>query len=185
MEITRTQANDIFVDLGYKTAPKWNDKEVQRKINNLPAEIKETDTSSLDIKVQPLVETILRKLKNGKSVIVVDGEASEAGAQAAEDVMAADEDKAAKKEKKEKKAPKAEKAKKAAKPKKAPKEKDAFGNYADSDIAKLNACITKTPKSMQQLIKEAGLKGAYYNHINDLITKGFVKKVEKNYILAK
>ncbi len=58
---------------------------------------------------------------------------------------------------------------------------DRFGSRLGSNKAKINAVLSKTPKTMTMLMKEAGVPSAYYQHLNRLIEKGFVEKTGKGF----
>lgn len=60
--------------------------------------------------------------------------------------------------------------------------KDAFGSLLGTNRAKINACLTKTPKTMAELLKETGLKVTYYQHLKQLAAAKLVKKTDKGYV---
>lgn len=60
---------------------------------------------------------------------------------------------------------------------------DKWGYKADSDAAKLNACITDVPKTSKVLAQEAGLAKERQSHLRELVTKGFVEKTVAGYFL--
>jgi hypothetical protein len=55
---------------------------------------------------------------------------------------------------------------------------DKFGSRPGSKSAKINACLSKQPKTMKQLLKETGLESTFYNHVNVLIAKHYVVKTK-------
>jgi hypothetical protein len=59
---------------------------------------------------------------------------------------------------------------------------DEFGNRKGTAMAKVNSLLSKKPKTMAELVEEAGLKDTCYNHLNKLIGKGLVVKMEKGYV---
>jgi hypothetical protein len=60
---------------------------------------------------------------------------------------------------------------------------DAFGSRLGSKAAKVNACLTKEPKKMPQIISEAGMDQTFYNHLNKLAAAGKVLRTEEGYRL--
>lgn len=62
-------------------------------------------------------------------------------------------------------------------------ETDKFGNRVGSNRAKFNAVLSKKPKKMAELVKEAKLSGTFYEHVNTLIDAGHVEKTDKKYKL--
>jgi len=58
---------------------------------------------------------------------------------------------------------------------------DNFGSRLGSNQAKINAVLSKEPKTMKTLVEEAGLSSTYYNHLKRLIEKGFIKKTDKGF----
>jgi len=48
----------------------------------------------------------------------------------------------------------------------------------------INLVLSKKPKKMSQLVKEAKAVGTYYGHLSKLIEAGHVKKIDKGYSLA-
>lgn len=62
-------------------------------------------------------------------------------------------------------------------------EVDRFGARIGTKLAAFNACITRKPKSMAELLAEAGLEKTVYNHANRLIAEGLVAKTDKGYRL--
>jgi len=71
MEITKSQAIRIFEELGFATADGWSISQLQNRISNLPDICEDVDTKTLDIKLQPLIQSALNKIKDGKEVKVV------------------------------------------------------------------------------------------------------------------
>jgi len=61
---------------------------------------------------------------------------------------------------------------------------DRFGNRVGTKQAELNARITAEPKTMRQLMDEAGLDQTLYNHINRLVAAGHVAKTDEGHKLA-
>ena len=62
-------------------------------------------------------------------------------------------------------------------------ETDKFGSRVGSNKARFNAVLSKKPKKMAELVKEAKLSGTFYEHVNTLIDAGHVEKTDKKYKL--
>jgi hypothetical protein len=62
--------------------------------------------------------------------------------------------------------------------------KDNFGARFGTKRARANAVLTATPKTMRQIMGEAELSDTIYNHMKDLIARGFVKRVGGGYCLT-
>lgn len=64
-------------------------------------------------------------------------------------------------------------------------EKDRFGNRIGTKLATFNAAISETPKSMKELLTDAGmdLADTLYNHANALVKAGLVVKENGKYRL--
>lgn len=80
-------------------------------------------------------------------------------------------------------------AKKKAKPADEAKETipvDAFGNRVDSDLAKINKCVSTKPKDLTQLTKESGVRrGRVRRQMRKLVARKKVKKdKDGNFTLA-
>lgn len=71
MEITKSQAVKMFEELGFATAGGWGITQIQNRINNLPDICEDVDIKTLDIKLQPLVQSAINKIKDHKEVKVV------------------------------------------------------------------------------------------------------------------
>lgn len=191
--ITKNRAIKIFEALGFKTAEKWDTIRLQKKLEKLGTLI---EGAQIDKKNQKRINEILRFQKKGHKVIVVDPDdavADKKRGKAVED--------AAKRETKRKSEKKAEMAKKEkASAKKDVKDKetakkqekriaekadiDKFGSRKGSNCAKINAVLSKKPKPMKQLVKEAKVSGTYYELLKSLVKEGHVKKSDKGYALA-
>ena len=62
---------------------------------------------------------------------------------------------------------------------------DKFGSRLGSDRAKLNACLSKKPKSLKKLVEEAGLASLFFRkHLKGLVEKGLVKQMDDGFALA-
>jgi hypothetical protein len=80
-------------------------------------------------------------------------------------------------------APKAEKAEGKAAPK-AEVKLDPYGSKVGSVQARVNATLTARPKSMKQIMEEAGVNSTYYEHLGKLVKKGLVVKTDEGFARA-
>ena len=197
--ITKTRAIKIFEALGFKTACNWDAARLQKKIENLPNLV---EGAKLDDKTQKRINVVLKALKDGRKVAVVDvedavadkkrGKAVEDAAQRESERKAEkkakgktkvkEDDKPVAKAKTKKKTKK--KAKKAVVSTKEKKDVDKFGSRKGSDAAKVNAALGKKPKKMKQLMADAGLESSFYNHLNKLVEAGHVVKSDEGYAIV-
>ena len=198
-EVTKTRVVKIFLALGFKTADKWDAVRLQKKIQNLPDLI---EGAKFTTKMQKRVDRILNFLSQGQKIIVVDVEDATADDKRKQEIKnAAERETKRKIEKKakdkskvkaevkktEKKDKSKKQAKKAVAASKEKKNIDKFGSQEGSDIAKVNAQLSRKPKTIKQLCDEAGLEvaGKYYNNLNyKLVKEGLVKRDGKLYWLA-
>jgi len=139
MEIPKSQAVKIFEELGFATAGGWSISQLQNRISNLPEICEDVDTKTLDIKLQPLIESALHKIKDNKEVKVVADSQSEKK-ETSEPV------------KKVKEKVKKEKPVKVAKEKKAKKEKKAPVKRGEGVIATIIQCLAK-PVTKEDILK--------------------------------
>lgn len=58
--------------------------------------------------------------------------------------------------------------------------RDRFGNRVGTRAAKINACLSKEPRSVAQITEESKQK-AVYNHLRWLENKGFVTHSDDGY----
>lgn len=54
--------------------------------------------------------------------------------------------------------------------------RDAYGTREGTELAKINAQLSKTPKSMRELMEASGVETTHYNHLNRLVESGKIKK---------
>jgi hypothetical protein len=183
----------IYKALGYKTADNWSAAQLTKKLPKLDTLIEGTE---LDKKNLKKVNEILRAQAKGRKVIVVDMDDVAADKKRGQSVKAAAKRETKRKAEKKEKTAKKEKtsAKKKVKAKKDAKKQtkriaekvdlDKFGSKKGSTNAKINACLSKKPKKMSQLVKEAKISGTCYTHLSSLIKDRVVKKSDKGYALA-
>lgn len=159
--LKRETAVKLFEHLGFKTVKKWDSKRLLTKIKNLP---ELTD----DVKIKnPKVKKLLDAILAAKKVAFKE---VEVGSKDAVAPKATKKIKAAKKE--VKKAPKENK-----------KGLDKFGTRLGTNRAKINAVLSKTPKTMEQLMKKAGVGYAPGEHMQALVTRKLVKVTDQGYCL--
>ena len=171
MKIKQETIVKLFEALGFKTASNWNEKELQKKIKKLP-EIVDGKTIK-----SPNVREALKKILDADTV-EIDMSAVEAAPEPEVEITPKPE---AKSKKKTKKVAKKVEKKKKVEGKKV--EVDSFGNREGSIKAKINAVLTKTPKTMEQLLKDAKVDNQQNGHLKNLIDEGFVVKSDKGYAL--
>ena len=197
--ITKTRAIKIFEALGFKTACNWDVSKLQKKIENLPNLV---EGAKLDDKTQKRINVVLKALKDGRKVAVVDVEdaaADKKRGKAVEDAAQRESGRKAEKKAKGKKVEVKEEDKPVAKPKSKTKKKtkkvvvitskekkdvDKFGSRKGSDAAKVNAALGKKPKKMKQLMADAGLESSFYNHLIKLVEAGHVVKSDEGYAIV-
>lgn len=77
--------------------------------------------------------------------------------------------------------------------------KDKFGSRIGSNFAKINAALSRKPKTVPEIVEQSGAEvkyfvsgekkeaqlGGYYKHMKNLLTAGHVEKKDKGYVLAK
>ena len=163
MKISKTDAVEFFVDLGWEKARDWDNATLLERLQKVPDKVKEEDVSA---KFKPLYKTLVE----GNGAIELDAPA-EAKADKKKDKPAKDskdKPKADKPEKKDKPA-KAEKDSKDAKPAKAKKEKkekpakeeverDQYGAAVGTIRSKVNAAFSKEWKGEDEICEEAGVE---------------------------
>lgn len=78
------------------------------------------------------------------------------------------------------------KKKKKKKQKKADKEKgvDRFGTQLGTNRAKINAALSKTPLTLKQLVKKAGVSYAPSEHLARLVARRLIRKTEDGFVLV-
>ena len=178
----------LFEVLGFKTAETWDDKKLLSNIKKLPEFAATAKVKS------PKARKLLKSIINADEVGI---KAEETAVEEAEATKKTSSKKkktvikktAAKADTKKKKKP-ADTKKKTIDTKKKTTTKsdtalDAFGSRLGSNNAKINKCLSKKPKKMSQLIKEANLSGTYYEHAKSLIEKKFIIKSKEGYSLKK
>jgi hypothetical protein len=62
--------------------------------------------------------------------------------------------------------------------------KPANSKAAGTKRSRIRACLSKQPKTMRQLMDEAGVSETHYNFLNGLVEKGEVVKTDDGYRLA-
>lgn len=158
--ISRNRAIKIFETLGFKTANKWDNTRLQKKVGKLPTLIEGAD---LDDKTQKRVNEIMRAQENGVKVIVADSESAAADKQAEKDVKAAAKREAARKAEKKSKAEKT-------KEKQEKIKKDAEKSEKKATKKTTKKVVKKTAKKTKKG------KSGIMSSIIEMLEKGFVSK---------
>ena len=192
-KVSLTRARMIYVALGFKTADNWSAIQLTKKLPKLDTLV---EGAELDKKNLKKVNEILRAQAKGRKIIVVD--VDDVAADKKRDQVVKDAAKRETKRKSEKKVKSAKKEKTSAKKKSKKKavakkqtkriaekvDLDKYGSRKGSATSKINAVLSKKPKKMVQLVKEAKISGTHYEHLNRLIKDRVVKKSDKGYALA-
>ena len=167
----------MLEELGFKMAAKWDTAKLTQRLKGIKASIDEDNQPDSDESIK-LLEEVVAAIDGGDEIVITPPAKAGKGKPEPKGKAApakTPEKGKGKTEPKEKKEPKAE------------VEKDRFGNKKDSALATFNACISNKPKTMQELVAEAGMepKDTRYNHINKLIEDGLVERTEdKKYKLT-
>ncbi len=192
-QVSKTRARKIFVALGFKTAKSWDEVQLTKKIKGLP---NLADGTKLEPKMQKRVNVICQWIKDDKKVVVIDLDDVASGKKRAADVEDAVKRDSTKKAEKKAETAKKEKSanKKAAKKEKgkvqdkkavaAKDNTDKFGSRKGTIKAAINSVLTKKPKTMEYLLKEAKVSNQQSGHLKNLIDDGYVVKTDKGYHLA-
>jgi hypothetical protein len=62
---------------------------------------------------------------------------------------------------------------------------DQFGFRLGTETAAFNRVLSATqPKTMAQIVKEAGMKRGVYGHVKRMIERGFLKETKNGYLLT-
>lgn len=196
-QVTVTRAIKIFEALGFKTAKQWDRPRLQKKINKGFPE--QAEGTKLDRKMQKRVNEILRALKQGRKIIVVDVADAAADAKREQEVKDAGKREVARKADKKVKDGKKEKAevkktakkvvakkqaKKAVAVAKEKKGVSKFGSRSGTIKASIDSVLTKKPKTMEQLLKDAKVDNQQNGHLKNLIEAGYVVKSDKGFALV-
>lgn len=186
MQVKRSALVRLLVAVGVETAPKWDLARLKKKATRGLVEMNDPDdplVNEIESKEdKDLLITLLAAAENKEDVEIEDDGDGQAEAAA----------KPAEKPAKPAKKPKADKPAPAAKPAKKPKAEgaangegvDQFGFRKGSKASRIAGVITKTPKSMQELMAEAGLDKQQYGYVGKLVERGLVVKTDNKYALA-
>lgn len=208
MKLTRTAAIELFQELGFKTANKWDDARLQQKLDKIGDAV----DSSTAVESETAKETlagVLKSIEAGKKIVLDGGkkakkvEAEEAAEEApAEDTEASKTEKTAEKKTKkaeaeEAPAPKSEKKAKAekveaSKPEKKEKKAkapsgavDACGCREGSQAAQINAAVTKKVQTLDEIAAACGLPMSRVKlHLKAMVAKGKMEQSDKGFKLA-
>jgi hypothetical protein len=171
--IDKGQAVQLFEELGFKAAGKWDASKWAPKLRGLK-KILDPETQPTTDESKALLATILAAVDEKRPIKVGSPtpHASKNGTAAP-----------AKPKKEKAKKPKAEKAPKA------PRETiplDAFGSRLGSGMAKLNKQFSATPQPIQVMMRAAGVSGGNYPvHVRKLTADGFLEKTTEGVKLTR
>jgi len=161
MKVLRSNLEELAVALGYKTASKWSDDKMvdkfKKEIIPLASEADVPDETNKEL---------LRQVMASEGDIEI--------------VTTVDET--------EEPAPEEPKPKKEAKKLvKEAKGVDRFGSRIGANTAKINACLTEDPKSVDEVCSESGVenKGVVLGHLRYLEKKGCVELLEGGKVQTK
>lgn len=181
MNITRARAVAVLIAIRFKTADKWEDDRIAKKLSGVNETVVKDDMKTIeDADVLADLKAVLAANEKGDPITV-------------ESPTEEKEKPAAKEEKSEKseKPAKAEKSEKSAKAEKTPKAEkkeaavDKFGNREGSQAAKINAQLKKSYTSEEDIAKGAGVTVARVRgHLKWLISNKKAESGEKGYRLV-
>jgi hypothetical protein len=187
MQVSEKAARKMLTAAGFTATDVCPIEGLQEKINDLLL-VEEQLEQPQDKEDRILLRKCLKANQNGEVIAVGDSAPSNGQAKEEQPLPALSEEPKNKKEKRSK-SPKIAKPLKASKPAKANKPAkgmDSFGCGLSSSAAKLNACLSSTPKGIKELVSEAGLGNDYnWPHLDYLVEHGLVKSEGGKYALAK
>lgn len=167
--ITRSAAIAIFVALNFKTADKWPDDRLNKRISQLADNVDADAVNSIDdATVKADLKNVLKSLEAGDTVTVAVEETAKkeklakAEKPASEEAPAEKPKKAAKAEQEPAEPAKKEKPAKAEKPKASKEEpaKDKWGNREGSQAAQINAQLSKKWATVEAVAEATKLSAA-------------------------
>ena len=178
--ITRNDAVTLCVALGFKTAGKWNKQRMLDKLSDLSKMANDDgiEVDSDEVKDAERLNKILSKIAKADEVVVVTKPVEEEP----KEEQPVEEKKEVKADKKPAKKSKKVEAEQEDEPV-ADKSRDKFGYKNGTKVSVFLSCLSKKPKTVEQLCAEAETKqqrGAF----PELIKKGLVIKEGNTYRLA-
>ncbi len=173
--LSQTLVVKLFEALGYKTANTWDNARLMQKIRNLPDLV-----DGVKIK-KPKVKVLLKKILKAKKVrIKMTGE--EEAPKTTKKTAKKNKKKVESKSEQKKETEKKKKTKKVVSKRKGI---DKFGSREGTIKARVNAVLTKKPKTERLLLKEAKIANPQGGHLRDLIRAGHIVKSEKGFALKR
>lgn len=170
MEMTRKDAIAMFNAVGFKTASKWDNAVLQKKLNNLGKMMDPDVEMKLDSDMDVTVKKIIKTVANGGNIVLLEAKETKKAAAAVHEKNSKGGETAKKKEKKEKKAPAVK------------KERDKWGSYPGSQAADINAVIDKKLLTIEEISKQSkSAVGRVRGHLRSLLQKGFIEKKDDKY----
>lgn len=207
MNITKTNATLLFVELGFANATNWDTAKLTTKINQVADKVGADQDMKTDEGTK-LLKQVLEASESGTKIVVTEDEEAPKSKKAEKPAKkaakpAADEDD----EEEEAPAPKSKKGKPAAPAKEEDEEdesdddekpakkakasksegKDRFGNRVNSQAGQINAAMSKKIQTVEQIAEATGLSEARVrSHMQYLIGRELAEHVEdKGYRLTK
>jgi len=183
-QVKRSDAVALFEAMGFKMAGKWGNDKLAANLAKLGDFI--DDEAELGDDQEALAVGIMEAIDAGDGIEVVDGtvgggpEDIGEGREEPEIAKPVVEVRVIRPPEKPKPGRKAKKTKEAGKVK-TEKKTDKFGNRLGTKAAKFCACLSGEPKTMRDLLGEAGDTVTCYNLLNRLIGKGLVIKEGRGY----
>lgn len=177
MNVKEKAARNLLVAMGYAEATdkkKWPKERLQKELND-PKSLME-DAKEVIGRDLEMLDMICKALDGGGKVKVISGAAPASGK-----AGRANKDKANPKQVNGR--AKGSKAK--SNKDDAQQGTDKYGSRLGSNRAKVNACLSKKPKTPDQLAEEAGLPNAYFRkHLKSLVERKMVVVTDDGYRLA-
>lgn len=206
MKLNRTSAIELFIELGFKTANKWDDARIQQKLDKIGDAVDEsTPVESEGAKTT--LAGVLEALKAGKKITLETEKSAKQEKSAKKADAPAEEPAKSKKDKapKEAEAPAKpekkgkEEAKPAAKAEKKPAKKeapakgakaekavDALGSRLGSQAATINTAMSKKWQTLEEVATASGFEVSRIKiHVRYMVSKGLFEQSDKGIRLAK
>lgn len=194
MKVSCSALVELFQEIGWKQAPKKikDDEWTLEKIRAVPKNVQEMEFESEAAK--ELADKIVAALEADVDVeFVLDrGDASsdaveetpkKSKGKGKDKKAEPDANKAESKPSKKKTASKKDSTKQKKQKKESSVEKDKFGSRLDTRCAKINAVLSKKPKTLSVITEESGASSVS-NHLATLMKKGYVVRTDKGYAVA-
>jgi len=178
VKIARKDAVQLLTAVGFLATHKASNELLQLRMNKLKSYVEsfEAKEGKLNGEQQELADKIITAGKDGVTVVGEDPKGAKDTAEGKKDKLAG-KSKPATGKGGEKKASKAKGDRKVT------GEVDKFGSRLGTNYSKVNACLTKQPKTMGALAKESGIVTTTYKHLKELVEKKLVKQTKDGFCL--